>query len=154
GWYNSTPQLQNFYRCREWITQMSFPFTDVALGGKGSQGNFFRRSALLYRSLDMATIKGKPAFETWERLFKSWPLLGAQLKDWQENTISPMEYKAQVKTGSLDLKVTLNALAEPLFRTKLLLSVRRQKPLKLGAASIMDLANEKRSTSEGQVSFR
>jgi hypothetical protein len=154
GWYNSTPRLANFYRCREWVTQMSYPFSDVAFGTQGKMGNYFRRSALLYRALDLSQIDGKPAYQTWERIYKAWPLLGAQLKDWQESTISPLEYKAQVKTASADLKVTLNALSEPLFRTKLLLSVRKQKPLKLSATSIMDLNSSTRASSEAPVSFR
>ncbi len=154
GWYASSPVLSNFYRCKEWVTQMSYPFTDVDLGAGGGRVNYFRRSVLLYRSLESSTIDGKPGFDTWERLFKSWSLLGAQLKDWQENTISPLEYKAQLKSTSADLKVTLHSLAEPLFRTKLLLSIRRQKPLKLGATSILDLGDAQKDLSESQVRFR
>lgn len=154
GWYNSSPKLQDFYRCRKWVSQMSYPFSDVAFSAKGTSGNYFRRSALLYRNLEQGSVNGKPAYATWERLYKAWPFLGAQLKDWQESTISPMEYKAQVKTTSGDLKVTLNALAEPLFRTKLLLSVRRQKPLKLGAISVFDLAENKKGSGENPVTFR
>ncbi len=151
GWYNATPQLQAFFRCREWITRMSYPFTDTQAGLKG---NNFRRSALLYRSLDLAKVQDRPAYEVWSRLYKSWPLLGAHLKDWGESTISPLEYKAQVKTAAGDLKVTLNALAEPFFRTKLLLAVRKQKPVKLGAASIFDLEEAGKNGPEEGVCFR
>jgi hypothetical protein len=154
GWYNSTPQLQSFFRCREWITRMSYPFTDTSASQSGLRGNSFRRSALLYRALDLSKVQDRPAYEVWSRLYKSWPLLGAQLKDWGESTISPLEYKAQVKTAAGDLKVTLNALAEPFFRTKLLLAVRKQKPVKLGAASIFDLEEAGKNGPEEGVCFR
>lgn len=153
GWYASSPELGNFYRCREWITQMSYPFADTAVGNR-YRGNFFRRSALLYRALELATVGGQPAYDTWERLYKSWSLLGPQSKDWQENVISCAEYKSQLKAAGPDLKVTLNALAEPLFRTKLLLAVRRQKPLKLTATSVYDLDGSGGSSSAAPISFR
>ncbi len=139
GWYSSRPELEGFYRCREWVSRVSFPFSDVTAIGDATRGNTFRRSVLLYRSLELSRINGQPAYDTWTKLVKVWSLLGADLNDWQESTILPSEYKQHFKAAGGSLKITLNELAEPLFRTRLLLSLRKQKPLKLGAASVFEL---------------
>ena len=139
GWCSSNPTLKNFFRCREWISRMAFPVSDVNFGTQGGVGNNFRRSVLLFRTLDLAQVHGKPALETWEKILQSWELLGSPLAAWQERTISPLEYKPVFKTDARDLSVTLTSLAEPLFRTKLMLSIRKQKPVKLGATSIFEL---------------
>jgi hypothetical protein len=49
--------------------------------------------------------------------------------------------------------MTLSALAEPLYRTKLLLAVRKQKPVSLGSTSIFDL-DEARADRETVASYR
>jgi len=145
GWYNSTAELQNFFRCREWLSRMAYPLEDVTFASDGGAGNNFRRSVLLYRCLDLATVNGKAAFDTWKRINSALLLLGAPIAAWQEKALSPQEYRSVFKAGSSDLKVTLKALSEPFFRTKLMLSIRRQKPVKLGATSIFELDDSGRS---------
>jgi len=51
------------------------------------------------------------------------------------------------------LQVTLSSLAEPLTRTKLLLSLRKQKPVELGSTSIFDLKSANKANA-GRAVFR
>lgn len=153
GFYNTSPQLQNFYRCREWLSRISFPVIDVSSGNEGRATNQFRRSVLLFRSLDQAQILGKPASELWAKLTKGFALLGTPTEYWSERTLYPTEYKIVFQNRSSNLKVTLDALAEPLFRTKLLLAVRKQKPVNLGSASIFEIEDGSAGSSS-IASFR
>jgi hypothetical protein len=147
GWYNSAPALQNFYRCREWLSRVSFPLSDVEIGLDGNKGNNFRRAILLYRSLELGKINEQPAYAMWSKLERAWSLLGAPLPPGQDKTLSPQEFKTVFKVAPGDLKVTLSSLAEPLFRTKLMLSVRKQKPMELGSASIFEIGDSGRNSS-------
>ena len=139
GWYRSSSDLITFYRVKTWLSRLTYPVNDVSFDGNDGQVNNFRRSVLLYRSLDLARIDGKPAFDTWMRLVKGMFILGGQVESWQEKNLYPHDYKATFRANSADLRMTLSALAEPLYRTKLLLAVRKQKPLSLGSTSIFDL---------------
>ena len=153
GWYCSSPDLFTFYRVKTWLSRMYYPINDVTYDSAGVKANNFRRSVLLYRSIDLARIDGKPAMEYWMRLVKGLFLLGAQVENWQEKNLYAHDYKSVFKADSTDLKVTLDALAEPLYRTKLLLAVRKQKPLSLGSTSIFDLEEDK-TTKEVVAAFK
>jgi hypothetical protein len=153
GWYRSSPELFTFYRVKTWLSRMYFPINDVTFDSAGVRANNFRRSVLLYRSLDLARIEGKPAIETWMRLVRGMFLLGAQVENWQEKNLYAHDYKSVFRANSADLKMTLNALSDPLYRTKLLLAVRRQKPVSLGSTSIFDL-EESKQAKEVVAAFR
>lgn len=139
GWYNSSEQLKRFYRCREWLSRGYFPLTDTHNGAGLQSGNSFRRSVLLFRSLDLAKCQGTTAFELWSKLEKAWRLLGASAEGQDSHTLLPPQYRAVFGVNANDLKVTLSRLSEPFFRTKLLLSIRRQKPVELGSTSVLDM---------------
>jgi hypothetical protein len=141
GWFAKRQKLSSFYRCAQWISRMDFPLTDVTVDTETGSGNLFRRSVLLYRALDRATIGGKPAVASWQKLVSVWELFAASSLRNRQRTLLYTDFKAVVPGGTQDLKATLNSLASPFFRTKLLLSVRKQKPVGLGATSIFDLAD-------------
>lgn len=142
GWYRSSPELVSFYRAKTWLSRLNYPINDVSFDGAQSQVNNFRRSVLLYRCLDLAHLDGKPAFESWTRLVKGLFILGGQVESWQEKNLYPHDYKSTFRTNSTDLRMTLSALSEPLYRTKLMLAVRKQKPLSLGTTSIFDMEDQ------------
>ena len=142
GWFAKREKLGYFYRCAQWISRMDFPLTDVTVDTETGSGNLFRRSILLYRALDRATIAGKPAFDNWQRLVTVWELFATSSLRNRQKTLLYTDFKAVVPGGAQDLKSTLNSLASPFFRTKLLLSVRKQKPVGLGATSIFELADD------------
>lgn len=139
GFYNAHGGLQSYFRCREWLSRVPYPIIDISAGADGTINNNFRRSVLLYRSLDHGVALGKPAMELWTKLVKASSLLGTQLDNLKERTLYPQDYKYVFQGRSSDLRVTLNSLAEPLFRTKLMLAIRKQKPVNLSSASIFEL---------------
>lgn len=153
GWFAKRPKLANFYRCAQWISRMDFPLTDVTVDTETGSGNLFRRSVLLYRALDRAAISGKPAVESWQKLVSVWELFAASSIKNRQRTLLYTDFKEVVPGGTQDLKATLNSLASPFFRTKLLLSVRKQKPVGLGATSIFDLADGSADDAQ-HASFR
>ncbi len=153
GWYKSSPELINFYRIKTWLSHLNYPINDVTFDNGGIRANNFRRSVLLYRCIDLARIDGKPAYDHWTRLVKGMFLLGSKVEHWQERNLYCHDYKTVFKTRSTDLKVTLTALSEPLYRTKLLLAVRKQKPLSLGSTSIFDLEDQQLAKESG-AAFR
>ncbi|MBX9570725.1 MAG: DUF3160 domain-containing protein [Candidatus Obscuribacterales bacterium] len=153
GWYRTAPELVAFYRAKTWLSRLNYPINDVSFDGAGSQVNNFRRSVLLYRCLDLAHVDGKPAFDSWTRLVKGLFILGGQVESWQEKNLYPHDYKSTFRTNSTDLRMTLSALSEPLYRTKLLLAVRKQKPLSLGTTSIFDM-DDQSSTQQTIAVFR
>jgi hypothetical protein len=145
GWYNSSDQLKNFFRCREWLSLVPFAVNDT--GGGEQHSNMFRRSVLIFRSLDRANILGRPAMETWVKLVKGYEVLGSHVEAWGQRTLYPQDYKYVFQDKSSDLRVTLQALAEPFFRTKLMLALRNQKPVNLDSESIFELSpNDSSST--------
>jgi len=153
GWFAKRPKLSYFYRCAQWISRMDFPLTDVTVDTETGSGNLFRRSVLLYRSLDRATVAGKPAADTWQRLESVWELFATNSMRNRQRTLLYTDFKAAVPGGSQDLKSTLTSLANPFFRTKLLLSVRKTKPVGLGATSIFELADSS-GAGDQPASFR
>lgn len=153
GWYRSSAELQAYYRVKTWMSRLSYPVNDVDFASGGARANNFRRSVLMYRSLDLAEVDGKSGYETWMKLVKAWFMLGSQVESWHEKNLYCHDYRTVFKTNSADLKITLNALAEPLYRTKLLLAVRRQKPVSLSATSIFDIEDGSQG-KDSRASFR
>lgn len=153
GWYASSPELAAFYKLRTWMSRLSYPVNDVDFSSGGARANNFRRSVLLYRSLDLSEVDGKPGYDSWTKLVKAWFMLGSQVESWNEKNLYCQDYRSVFKTNSADLKITLSALAEPLYRTKLMLAVRRQKPVSLTTTSIFDIEDQGGS-KESQAAFR
>ncbi len=145
GWYKSSADLQAFFRVKTWMSRLSYPVNDIDFASGGARANNFRRSVLMYRALDLSEVEGKPGYEAWTRLVKSWFMLGSQVESWSEKNLYCHDYRSVFKSNSADLKITLNALAEPLYRTKLLLAVRRQKPVSLSNTSIFDIEDSSKS---------
>ncbi|HEY9792408.1 MAG TPA: DUF3160 domain-containing protein, partial [Candidatus Obscuribacterales bacterium] len=145
GWYNNSEQLKNFFRCREWLSLVPFPVNDS--GGGEKHSNMFRRSVLVFRSLDRANILGKPAMETWQKLVHAYDVLGSHVEAWGQRTLYPQDYKYVFQDRASSLRVTLQALGEPFFRTKLMLALRNQKPNQLQSESIFEIgASDSSST--------
>lgn len=138
GFLNANDQIRNYYRCREWLSHMSYPIVDIS-GLDGQHSNNFRRSVLLFRALDRSKIEGRPGLDVYNNLLKASTLLGTQIDNLKERTLYPHDYKTVFQDRASDLHVTLTTLAEPLFRTKLMLAIRKQKPVNISAASIFDL---------------
>lgn len=153
GWYKSSEKLSNFYKARAWLSRMSFPLSDISAGTSTSKSNSFRRSVLLFRALELGRIDDKPALERWDRISKELVLLAPEPTSWRERVLYPTDYKTVFKNNANNLRDTLNGLSEPFYRTKLLLAVRRQKPVNLGSTSIFEVGGSS-SAHEASAVFR
>lgn len=151
GFYRAAPELIKFYRLKMWLSRLAYPINESA--ASSNSGNSFRRSVLIYRCLEQSTIDGKPGYDYWMRLVKGLFMLGSQIENSYEKNVYVHDYRAVFRANSQDLKVSLHALTEPLNRTKLLLAVRRQKPVSLGAASIFDI-EDNAARNEAVAKFR
>jgi hypothetical protein len=138
GWYTTSPALQNFYRARQWVSHMGYPLTEIGARKEASVNNF-RRSILLYQSLEKATINGTPALITWKKLHQAWKILGCFEGYQGNNVLLPDKYQAVLRELSPNLKPNLNSLAEPLYRAKLILAMKRQFSAGLNSASINEI---------------
>jgi hypothetical protein len=152
GFYNNDAKLKNFYRCRQWLSRIQFPLSESELSDapKDSvQENRFRQSVLLFRSLDKATINGAPAMTYWIKFSKVWEIMGSHEAE-HEHALLPSDYKNVFRTSSQNLSNVLQGLSEPFYRTKLLLSIRRNRPVEIGSSSILNM--QKADTQEGEKS--
>ncbi|MBY0546705.1 MAG: DUF3160 domain-containing protein [Candidatus Obscuribacterales bacterium] len=153
GWYASSPDLVAFFKLKTWMSRLAYPVNDIDFSSGGARANNFRRSVLMYRALDLSEVDGKPGYDSWAKLVKAWFMLGSQVESWNEKNLYCHDYRTVFKTNSADLRITLGALAEPLYRTKLMLAVRRQKPVSLSTASIFDIEDQG-GGKESQAAFR
>jgi hypothetical protein len=139
GIYRHDRNLEDFYQAKEWLS-MRFPVTDITVEeGEDKQSNSFRRSVLLYRSLSLANVLGRPTMQSWQTVCKVLQLLGSEPAYMRGKFLLPSDYQTVLLNDNTDLKVTLKRLSEPFFRTKLMLTLRKAQPVSLGAASIFDL---------------
>jgi len=150
GWYHSSAKLRNFFRCKQYMSRFTL---ELAEGKQESSNDPFRRSTLLFRCLEKAQIDGKPALVLWRKINACWILLGPQPYT-AEKTLLPSDYSEILNAGSEDLKITLTKLAEPFFRTKLLLSVKKKRPVEVSSTSIFEMAQHKSTQELQEVNFR
>ena len=148
GWYAASPQFANFYRCHEWLSRATFTLSDPAGGDDSVSLSEFKRSVLLFQSLQQSSIKGQPGLAVWQHVIGALDIIGTTAA--RDRMLLPSEYNTVLGNGQ---RISLNGLSEPLYRTKLLLSVRRQRPLEVGSASIFNPAEQKISV-DNTVTFR
>ncbi len=144
GWLGSSPRLSQFHRCYQWLSRMYFPMTDITNNELTGGGNSFRRSVLLYRSLALAPHGEGSPLAVWNKIATVMTLVGVD-NDSRKRTIIPPELASVLTTSSDDLARLLNTLAQPITRTKLMLSVRKQRPVELGSRSIFDMERKKQT---------
>lgn len=150
GWYAKSERTASFYRCCQWLSRMYFTLSNVSIDTLSGGGNSFRRAALLYRALDQATLDKRPAPEAWGKLIAFWSLLGAPTLQ-QENNLLPPDLQTVFKEGVGNLRVTLDTLAQPLLRTKLLLTVKKQRPVEISSRSVFELGDKTQERSNEMV---
>jgi hypothetical protein len=89
---------------------------------------------------------------SWEKFNSVFTLMGAR-ENRKEHPLLPSEYKRVFRTGNQQLANMLQGLSEPFYRTKLLLSIRRNQPVELGSTSILRMSELKKSLNES-AAFR
>jgi len=120
---------------------------DATTGNAAS--NEFRRSLLLYECLQQGQVGTAPAFAQWKKVSAVMDILGSGSQP-HDRILCPADYST---TFGVEKRIALNSLSEPLYRTKLLLTVRRAKPIEVGAASILN-QTEQRASSDTTAAFR
>ncbi|PWU02406.1 MAG: hypothetical protein C5B53_01685 [Candidatus Melainabacteria bacterium] len=153
GIYESSETLKNFFRCRQWLGRMFFPLTDVTINTKSGGGNEFRRAVLLYRSLIKAKLAGAQGFAAWDKLHKALLLVedGEPFKSGGD--LLPDDFATAFLATEKSLKLTLDALSNPLTRTKLLLSLKSAESKQFTSTSIFQLSSKNQKEARN-LAFR
>lgn len=153
GFMSQRPKLKRFHIAYQWLSRMSFPLSNTGDTSAEGSGNLFRRAVLLYRSIVLANIGGKEApLARWNRIALATALLNFDSNAKKKTIIAP-ELQAVFKTSDTDLARLLHSLSQPFLRTKLLLSVRNQRPMELNARSVFEM-DQDGGTAGDDVVFR
>ncbi len=140
GWMSQRERTRRFYRAYQWLSRMQFALSNTGSNTMDGGGNSFRKAVLLYRSLILANTGKEPAVNRWNRIATVVALSGFD-SNAKRKTILPIELQSVLKTSESDLDRLLSALSQPFLRTKLLLSVRNQRPVELNAKSVFEMGS-------------
>ncbi|CAN5391915.1 hypothetical protein BH11CYA1_BH11CYA1_17120 [soil metagenome] len=162
GFYTSTERSANYYRSVSWLSYMYLTLSDVTIDSQTGGGNNFRRALLLYRAIELgkssrqAPLAGNDRsnslMPSWQRICDiSLAISPSQLT--REQTVYPREIKSMFQAGNLEFKDLLQTLAQPLSRARLLLSIKKQRPQGLDAASIFEM-DKNRGPDENKLVLR
>jgi hypothetical protein len=139
GFMSQRPRLKRFHVAYQWLSRMPFPLSNATNNSLEGGGNSFRRAVLLYRSIVLANLGGKEApLARWNRIAMAAALINFDSNAKKKTIIAP-ELQGVFKTSDTDLARLLHSLSQPFLRTKLLLSVRNQRPVELNARSVFEM---------------
>lgn len=153
GWYETSDKLKNFYRARQWLGRMCFSLTDVTNNTKAGTGNEFRRAVLLYRSLIRAKPGNQQGYSAWDKLHKTLMLVEDSEVRQGSIDLLPEDFATAFLATEKNLQLTLEALSNPLNRTKLLLSLKGAETRRFSPTSIFEL-NAKNQKDDRNLIFR
>lgn len=140
GMMTRSERLRRYHRAYQWLSRMDFPLNNITNNSLEGGGNSFRRAMLLYRSMMLAKLPNEGSLDRWNRIATITALTGFDINA-KRKTIIPPELQGVVKTSVNDLDGLLRSLSQPFMRTKLLLSVRKQRPVELNAKSIFEMGS-------------
>jgi hypothetical protein len=149
GWYDSTDNLRSYYRCREWLGRMQLTLTDVTNGAHAGSGNEFRRAVLLFRSLARAKFGGATGMSAWKHLSSAWSLIDGSSPATTPGVLLPSNFVPVFQTSDEKLKATLETIADPLARARLLISLKsREHTSVLESSSVFELSRKDRKVEQ------
>lgn len=169
GFYTSSERSANYYRSVAWLSYMYLTLSDVTVDSHSGGGNNFRRALLLYRAIELGRgnrVKSVPGIispsissdrsnslmASWQRIYDISVALAPSVIT-REQTVYPREIKSMFQAGNLEFKDLLQTLAQPLSRARLLLSIKKQRPQGLDAASIFEM-DKNRNPGENLMVMR
>ncbi|MBP9093156.1 DUF3160 domain-containing protein [bacterium] len=169
GFYASSERSANYFRSAAWLSCMYLTLSDVTIDSRAGGGNNFRRALLLYRAIELGRgnrIKSVPGIispsissdrsnslmASWQRIYDISVALAPSVIT-REQTVYPREIKSMFQAGNLEFKDLLQTLAQPLSRARLLLSIKKQRPQGLDAASIFEM-DKNRNANENLMVMR
>jgi Protein of unknown function (DUF3160) len=145
GWYDSSDNLRNYYRCRQWLGRMQLTLTDVTNGAHAGSGNEFRRAVLLFRSLARAKFGAANGMAAWHNLSNAWSLIDGSSPATTPGVLLPSNFVPVFQTADNQLKATLDTIADPLARARLLISLKsREHTTLLESSSVFELSKKDR----------
>lgn len=162
GFYATTERSSNYYRSAAWLSYMYLTLSDVTNDSQTGGGNNFRRALLLYRAIELGkSSRTAPAaagdrshslMASWQHIYDVSVALAPSVIT-REQTVYPREIKSMFQAGNLEFKDLLQTLAQPLSRARLLLSIKKQRPQGLDAASIFEM-DKNRGANENLMVMR
>ncbi len=99
-----------------------------------------------------ANNRAQSLMPSWQRIYDISVALAPSVLT-REQTVYPREIKSMFQAGNLEFKDLLQTLAQPLSRARLLLSIKKQRPQGLDAASIFEM-DKNRSPDENLMVLR
>jgi hypothetical protein len=151
GWYDSSENLRNYFRCRQWLGRMYLTLSDVTNNTKAGTGNEFRRAVLLFRTLSRAKFGEATGLTAWHTLFANWAVLDAT-SGIAPGALLPINFEPVFQVND-ELKATLLALSDPLKRTRLFLALKGKERPQLDMTSLTELTAKDRKFDQ-KLTFR
>jgi hypothetical protein len=99
-----------------------------------------------------ANNRAQSLMTSWQRIYDISVALAPSVIT-REQAVYPREIKSMFQAGNLEFKDLLQTLAQPLSRARLLLSIKKQRPQGLDAASIFEM-DKNRSPDENLMVLR
>lgn len=150
GWYQNSSKVRRFFRSYQWLSRVYFPLKNVSINTKSGGGNKFRRAVLLYRALTLGRVYGKPALTYWGRIGNAFALCGMD-NYYRIHTILPTDLTSVLSRSRGDFDKLLKIVSHPYARTKLMLSIRKQRPVNLGSTSILEIGSNAKKEEDLEV---
>lgn len=156
GFWKENERAANYFRSAAWLSSMYLTLTDVTNNSQAGGGNTFRRAVLLYRAMELGRISrpggGVSLMDAWQRLVEVHNAV-SQTALSPQNTVYLRDVRTMFQNGKLEFRDLLNALAQPLSRARLLLSIKKQRPQGLTSTSIFEIDRGRRD-DENQLVMR
>ena len=150
GWYCQSKKIESFFRSYQWLSRMYFPLRNVSVNTLSGGGNKFRRAVLLYRALTLGRVRGTPALDYWVRVGNAFALCGMD-NYYRLHTILPPDLDPVLSRSKGDFDSLVHVVSQPYATTKLMLSIRKQRPVNLGSTSIFEIGNKQKKEDDLEV---
>ncbi len=150
GWYANSDKVSRFYQSYQWLSKVYFPFRNVTVNTLSGGGNSFRRAVLLYRSLTLAKVGQSQAILLWNRVGNGFALCGMDAY-YRIHTILPPDLSSVLDRSRGSFTRLLDIVSQPYARTKLMLKIRKQRPVQLGSTSIFEIGSGGKAPEDLEV---
>ncbi len=150
GFYNLDESVARTVKCLYYLSCLELPLIDES---DETKINNFRRSVLLCRAIANSKLKTESGLNLWKKISLAQKFIFPALNNISQNKIYPYELSSKFFGQGINPDDFLRKLADPLFRTQLLLTIRHEKPTRLETSSFQSL-NNTNSFSSLKVSFR
>jgi hypothetical protein len=153
GFYDTSTDLQNYYRCRQWLGRTYLLLSDITDEAGLGTGNEFRRAVLLFRSLSRAKFGESTGMKAWNNITNVIAILEPSAAATADGVLAPTNFESAFGTTDREFKATLEALSNPLSRARLFLTLKGKERPELNSKSVFELSRKNGKEHE-RMSFR